>query len=97
MGYGADIVTAKDAVEAADARNHAARAHWKRAAVSGIAENLTRLALEFKSLLPSFNHLESVSLGAVPHNYRDHGAQVPVEPLHELFTTCHERLAVARG
>ena len=61
-----------------------------------LQENLTRLALEFKSLLPAMPHLEAVSLGGgIPHNYRDHGAQVPIEPLHELFTTCHERLAAA--
>jgi diaminopimelate decarboxylase len=61
-----------------------------------LQENLTRLALEFKQLLPKLPALEAVSLGGgIPHNYRDHGAQVPIEPLHELFTTCHERLAVA--
>jgi len=61
-----------------------------------LKENLTRLALEFKRLLPEFPALEAVSLGGgIPHNYRDHGAQVPVEPLHELFTSCHERLAAA--
>jgi diaminopimelate decarboxylase len=61
-----------------------------------LQENLTRLALEFKELLPKFPALTAVSLGGgIPHNYRDHGAQVPVEPLHELFTTCHQRLAAA--
>jgi diaminopimelate decarboxylase len=61
-----------------------------------LQENLTRLALEFKQLLPGFPDLTAISLGGgIPHNYRDHGAQVPIEPLHELFTTCHERLAVA--
>ena len=58
--------------------------------------NLTRLALEFIKLLPHFPKLEAVSLGGgIPHNYRDHGAQVPIEPLHELFATCHERLNAA--
>ena len=61
-----------------------------------LQENLTRLALEFKRVLPDFPDLTAISLGGgIPHNYRDHGAQVPVEPLHELFTTCHERLAAA--
>jgi diaminopimelate decarboxylase len=61
-------------------------------------DNLTRLALDFIALLPQFPQLEAVSLGGgIPHNYRDHGAQVPIEPLRELFTTCHTRLcAVAR-
>ncbi len=61
-----------------------------------LQENLTRLALEFIKLLPEFPALEAVSLGGgIPHNYRDHGAQVPVEPLRELFTTCHERINAA--
>jgi diaminopimelate decarboxylase len=61
-----------------------------------LQENLTRLALDWKRLLPEFPDLTAVSLGGgIPHNYRDHGAQVPVEPLHELFTTCHQRLAAA--
>lgn len=59
-------------------------------------DNLTRLALEFIALLPQFPGLEAISLGGgIPHNYRDHGAQVPVEPLRELFATCHERLCAA--
>ncbi|MDQ3621247.1 MAG: diaminopimelate decarboxylase [Verrucomicrobiota bacterium] len=59
-------------------------------------ENLLHLALDFIELLPDFPQLEAVSLGGgIPHNYRDHGAQVPVEPLHELFTTCHERISAA--
>ncbi|MEQ1859622.1 MAG: diaminopimelate decarboxylase [Chthoniobacteraceae bacterium] len=61
-----------------------------------LQQNLTRLALEFQRLLPDFPTLSAVSLGGgIPHNYRDHGAQVPIEPLRELFTTCHERLAAA--
>jgi diaminopimelate decarboxylase len=61
-----------------------------------LQENLTRLALEFKELLPKFPSLGAISLGGgIPHNYRDRGVQVPVEPLHELFTTCHERIGVA--
>ena len=61
-----------------------------------LQENLTRLALEFIKLLPLFPKLTAVSLGGgIPHNYRDHGAQVPIEPLRELFRTCHERLCAA--
>ena len=61
-----------------------------------LQENLTRLALEFKDLLPKFPALSAISLGGgIPHNYREHGAQVPVEPLHELFTTCHQRIVAA--
>jgi diaminopimelate decarboxylase len=59
-------------------------------------DNLTRLALDFIALLPQFPQLEAVSLGGgIPHNYRDHGAQVPIEPLRELFNTCHTRLCAA--
>jgi len=40
--------------------------------------------------------LTAVSLGGgIPHNYKDHGAQVPIEPLRELFETCHQRLCAA--
>ena len=59
-------------------------------------DNLTRLAAEFTELLPHFPDLTAVSLGGgIPHNYKDHGAQVPMEPLHELFATCHRRLCAA--
>jgi diaminopimelate decarboxylase len=59
-------------------------------------ENLTRLAIEFKELLPHFPTLTAISLGGgIPHNYREHGSQVPIEPLHELFTTCHQRIVAA--
>ena len=59
-------------------------------------ENLTRLALEFIRLLPQFPALTAISLGGgIPHNYRDHGAQVPMEPLRELFETCYERINAA--
>ena len=63
-----------------------------------LRDNLTRLAADFVDLLPHFPKLTAISLGGgIPHNYRDHGAQVPMEPLHELFETCHQRLcATAR-
>lgn len=59
-------------------------------------DNLTRLAADFVKLLPQFPELEAVSLGGgIPHNYKDHGAQVPMEPLRDLFATCHQRLSAA--
>jgi diaminopimelate decarboxylase len=59
-------------------------------------DNLARLAAEFVALLPLFPKLTAVSLGGgIPHNYREHGAQVPIEPLHELFNSCHQRLRAA--
>lgn len=92
-----DLFAVKDAAEKTGMTVTMLHAHigsgpqWQE-----LQENLTRLAIEFKALLPEFPKLDAVSLGGgIPHNYRDHGAQVPVEPLHELFTTCHERLAVA--
>ncbi len=92
-----DLFAVKDAAEKAGMNVAMLHAHigsgpqWQELQV-----NLTRLAIEFKALLPEFPALAAVSLGGgIPHNYRDHGAQVPVEPLHELFTTCHERLSAA--
>jgi len=92
-----DLLVVKKSAEDAGMRVAMLHAHigsgpqWQE-----LHENLTRLALEFKALLPDFPDLTAVSLGGgVPHNYRDHGAQVPVEPLHELFTTCHQRLVAA--
>ena len=59
-------------------------------------DNLTRLAAEFVGLLRHFPKLTAVSLGGgIPHNYREHGAQIPVEPLRDLFNSCHQRLASA--
>ncbi len=59
-------------------------------------DNLTRLASDFVALLPHFPDLAAVSLGGgIPHNYRDHGAQIPIEPLHELLDTCRRRLCAA--
>ncbi|MEK0450601.1 MAG: diaminopimelate decarboxylase [Verrucomicrobiota bacterium] len=59
-------------------------------------DNLTRLALEFRELAPSFPDLQAVSLGGgIPHNYRERDAQIPVEPLRELFTTCQQRISAA--
>ena len=59
-------------------------------------DNLTRLAAEFVTLLKKFTKVTAISLGGgIPHNYRDHGAQVPIEPLHDLFESCHQRLSAA--
>lgn len=59
-------------------------------------ENLTRLAAEFVQVLPKFPKLTAISLGGgIPHNYKEHGAQIPVEPLRDLFNSCHQRLAAA--
>lgn len=59
-------------------------------------DNLQRLATEFRALLPHFPALSAVSLGGgIPHNYREHGAQVPLEPLHKLFAVCHAHLSAA--
>lgn len=59
-------------------------------------ENLTRLAVDFRDLVKSFPHLEALNLGGgIPHNYRERETQIPIEPLHELFTTCHERISAA--
>lgn len=95
--WSGDLQAVKEAAEKAGMQVAMLHAHigsgpqWQE-----LQENLTRLALEFKELLPSFPALQAVSLGGgIPHNYREHGAQVPVEPLHELFTTCHQRLAAA--
>jgi diaminopimelate decarboxylase len=59
-------------------------------------DNLTRLAAEFVGLIRKFPKLTAVSLGGgIPHNYREHGAQIPIEPLRDLFNSCHQRLAAA--
>jgi diaminopimelate decarboxylase len=37
-----------------------------------------------------------VSLGGgIPHNYRQREAQIPVEPLRELFASCQQRISAA--
>ena len=59
-------------------------------------ENLTRLAVEFRDLVKSFPDLLALNLGGgIPHNYREREAQIAVEPLHELFSTCKERISAA--
>lgn len=59
-------------------------------------DNLTRLAIEFRDLVKHFPALQALNLGGgIPHNYRERETQIPIEPLHELFTTCHERITAA--
>jgi len=59
-------------------------------------DNLTRLAADFVQLSKKFPNLTAVSLGGgIPHNYKAHGAQIPIEPLRDLFNSCHQRLAAA--
>ena len=59
-------------------------------------DNLTRLAVEFRDLIKHFPDLAALNLGGgIPHNYREREAQIPIEPLRELFTTCHERISAA--
>jgi diaminopimelate decarboxylase len=61
-------------------------------------ENLDRLASEFAALIPSFPHLEAVSLGGgIPHNYRSASEQIPLAPLKTLFANCREKLCKAAG
>ena len=60
-------------------------------------DNLTRLAPISSRCSRNFRSSTAVSLGGgIPHNYRDHGAQVPIEPLRELFATC-QRTRLRRG
>lgn len=61
-------------------------------------ENLERLADEFAELLPLFPSLEGISLGGgIPHNYRQADAQIPLDPLRELFARCKAKLEKAAG
>ena len=59
-------------------------------------DNLAKLCAEFAELIPTFPHLEAVSLGGgIPHNYRDADAQIPLEPLQALFAECRQKLSNA--
>jgi diaminopimelate decarboxylase len=61
-------------------------------------ENLTRLAAEFADFLPRLPYVEAVSLGGgIPFNYRDRTAQIPLQPLQQLFSECRQRLCAAAG
>ncbi|MGB8166439.1 MAG: diaminopimelate decarboxylase [Chthoniobacteraceae bacterium] len=92
-----DVLAAKDAAERAGLKVTMLHAHigsgpqWTE-----LQDNLTRLASEFVAVMKKFPDLTAVSLGGgIPHNYKEHGAQIPVEPLRDLFNSCHQRLAAA--
>lgn len=95
--WSSDLMAVKDAVEAAGCEVVMLHAHiGSGPQFQELHENLTRLAIAFIELLPGFPALEAISLGGgIPHDYRDRGAQAPVEPLRELFTTCHGRITAA--
>ena len=92
-----DLIAVKDAALAAGMSVTMLHAHiGSGPKFEELHENLTRLALEFRELIPHFPQLTAVSLGGgIPHNYRDRDAQVPIEPLRELFTSCQQRINVA--
>ncbi len=92
-----DLLTVKDAALAAGLTVTMLHAHiGSGPKFEELHENLTRLAVEFRDLIPHFPELTAVSLGGgIPHNYRDRESQVPIEPLRELFTSCHQRIAAA--
>ena len=92
-----DLLTTRDAAARAGLAVTMLHAHiGSGAQFQELHDNLTRLAAEFVAALKHFPDLTAVSLGGgIPHNYKDHGAQVPIEPLHELFDTCHRRLCTA--
>ncbi|HEV7869158.1 MAG TPA: diaminopimelate decarboxylase [Chthoniobacteraceae bacterium] len=92
-----DLLATKQAADAAGLEVAMLHAHiGSGPQFQELHDNLTRLAAEFVAALKYFPQLSAVSLGGgIPHNYRDHGAQVPIEPLHELFTSCHRRLCTA--
>jgi len=89
-----DLFATKDAADKAGLEITMLHAHiGSGPQYQELHDNLTRLAAEFVNLLKKFPQVNAISLGGgIPHNYRDHGAQVPIEPLHELFDTCHQRL-----
>jgi diaminopimelate decarboxylase len=93
----ADLIAAKDAAARAGLPVTMLHAHiGSGPQFQELHDNLTRLAADFVALLPRFPDLTAVSLGGgIPHNYRDHGAQIPIEPLHELLDTCRHRLCAA--
>jgi diaminopimelate decarboxylase len=92
-----DLLATKDAADRAGLAVTMLHAHiGSGPQFQELHDNLTRLAAEFVSVLKHFPQLTAVSLGGgIPHNYKDHGAQVPMEPLHELFDSCLRRLCSA--
>ena len=92
-----DLAATQEAAEAAGMQIVMLHAHiGSGPQYQELHDNLTRLALDFIRLLPRFPALEAVSLGGgIPHNYRERESQVPMEPLRELFASCHQRLNAA--
>ena len=92
-----DLLAVKDAAVAAGLTVTMLHAHiGSGPKFEELHANLTRLAIEFRDLTKHFPQLEAVSLGGgIPHNYRERDAQVPIEPLRELFTSCQQRISAA--
>jgi len=92
-----DLLTTRDAADHAGLEVTMLHAHiGSGPQFQELHDNLTRLAAEFVGLIKKFPQLTAVSLGGgIPHNYREHGAQIPIEPLRDLFNSCHQRLAAA--
>lgn len=92
-----DLMAAKEAAEANGMQITMLHAHiGSGPQYQELHDNLTRLALDFRDLVKHFPHLTAVSLGGgIPHNYRQREAQIPVEPLRELFMSCQQRISAA--
>jgi diaminopimelate decarboxylase len=92
-----ELMTVKAAVEAAGMQVAMLHAHiGSGPQYQELHDNLTRLALDFRELVKHFPQLTAVSLGGgIPHNYRQREAQIPVEPLRELFASCQQRISAA--
>ncbi len=90
-----DMMAVKDAAAAAGMSVVMLHAHiGSGPKFQELHDNLTRLALEFRDVVTQFPQLDAVSLGGgIPHNYRERDAQIPIEPLHELFTSCQQRIS----
>jgi diaminopimelate decarboxylase len=92
-----DLMVVKSAAEAAGMQVTMLHAHiGSGPQYQELHDNLTRLAIEFRDLVKHFPALTGVSLGGgIPHNYRQREAQIPVEPLRELFLSCQQRISAA--
>ena len=59
-------------------------------------ENLERLTDWFVDWLRKVPGITGISLGGgIPHNYRNEGEQIPLDPLRDLFARCAGRLRAA--
>lgn len=92
-----DLMVVKDAAESAGLKVTMLHAHiGSGPQYQELHDNLTRLAIDFRDLVSKFPDLTAVSLGGgIPHNYRQREAQIPVEPLRELFLSCQQRISAA--